>query len=110
SAPGAATYTVRLPSFSFTPNAILPLDGLITGCRCRSGELATIDSLPVARWLLQMLVWPDWLEKNATERPLFERDGNPRSAGPWVIRSGAPARVPRFKSKGKDQTLLLLSR
>src|SRR5438552_9991026 len=30
--------------------------------------------------------------------------------GPWVIRSKTPAGVPRFKSKGKNQTLLLLSR
>src|SRR5260370_16620951 len=30
--------------------------------------------------------------------------------GPWVIRSKTPVGVPRFKSKGKSQTLLLLSR
>src|ERR1700722_1987012 len=30
--------------------------------------------------------------------------------GPWVIRSKTPVGFPRFKSKGKNQTLLLLSR
>ena len=68
SAPGAATYTVRLPSFSFTANAILAPDGLITGYRCRSEELATMDSFPVVRSRVQMLLWPDWLEKNVTDR------------------------------------------
>src|SRR5262249_39152709 len=100
------TYTVRVPSFSTTPKAILALDGLNTGYRCNSDELAIIDSFPVARSRLQILVRPAWLEKNATESPFFERAGYPRVAGPLVICSKAPAGLPRFKSKGKIQRLL----
>src|ERR1051326_5366273 len=69
-----------------------------------------MDSSPVARSSFQMLVLPDWLEKKATRPALFDSDGNPRSAGPWVIGSEAPVGVPRFKSKGRDQISLLLSR
>src|SRR5580698_6676906 len=100
SLPVAATYTVRVPSSSFTANAILAPDGLITGNRCKTDELATMDSVRVTRSRFQILVRPDWLEKNAIWRAFFSRDGNPRSPGSSVIRWEVPVGLPRFKSKG----------
>src|SRR5690242_3279413 len=68
-----------------------------------------LDSSPVARPRIQMFNLPDWSEANATERPLSERDGRSRLAGPCVIRSSPPLDVPRFRSNGSDQRSRLVS-